>query len=81
VVHLMRFEHLKGIASKIGKAISFPAHLKLHKGMVGEDSPDLLLPPIKPGGAMRKLDHVEYKLAATVSHHGRNLAGEAATSR
>ena len=76
VVHLMRFEHLKGIASKIGKAISFPAHLKLHRGMVGEDSPDLLLPPLKQGGAARKVEHVEYKLAATVSHHGRNLAGE-----
>ncbi len=63
VLHLMRFEHLRGAASKINKPVAFEAALRLRRPLLGEDSPDCR------GSA-------EYRLVATVSHHGRNAAGE-----
>ncbi|GAX77883.1 hypothetical protein CEUSTIGMA_g5325.t1 [Chlamydomonas eustigma] len=63
VLHLMRFEHLRGAALKISKSVSFDATLKLRRPLLDDAMPDCR------GGV------VDYKLVATVSHHGRNAAG------
>jgi hypothetical protein len=60
----MRFEHLRGAAIKISKSVSFGATLKLRRPLLDDSVADCR------GGV------VEYKLVATVSHHGRNAAGK-----
>ena len=58
VLHLMRFEHLRGAALKISKAVAFDTVLRLKRPVLSDEFPP-----------------AEYRLMATVSHHGRNAAG------
>ena len=69
----MRFEHTRGAAHKVNKALSFDATLRLKKSLLDESSPDC---PRGGGGAAGAGGMVDYQLVATVSHHGRNAAGE-----
>lgn len=62
VLHLKRFHYtLTGGSLKLHKPVVFEANLRLKGGIVAEDSPDR--------------NNAEYRLVATVSHHGRNMTG------
>jgi ubiquitin C-terminal hydrolase len=65
VLHLVRFAYGAGSSGKVNKAIAFSSSLRLKPNMLSEDCPD------KKGAA-------QYRLVATVSHHGRTLSGERA---
>lgn len=64
LLHLKRFTMTPaGFASKLHKPIAFDSVLRLKRPQLSDDCPDCR------GSA-------EYKLMATVSHHGRNITGE-----
>lgn len=63
VLHLKRFQYMSQYASKLNKVISYDSLLRLKRPLVSDDCPD-----VAGGGA-------DYKLIATVSHHGRNITG------
>eukprot|EP00798_Chlamydomonas_sp_ICE-L_P001434 gene1434-32807_t len=62
VLHISRFEYRSSGVHKIHKPIDFDFTLRLRKPVLSEDCPDCR------GVA-------EFRLVATVSHHGRNAAG------
>lgn len=65
VLHLKRFQYMSQYASKLNKPITYDTTLRLKKPLIADDCPDVV------GGV------AEYKLIATVSHHGRNITGKA----
>ena len=73
----MRFEHLRGAAHKINKALTFDATMRLRRTLLDDASPDCRSGGGggSGGGASGGGGGVEYQLVATVSHHGRNAAG------
>jgi hypothetical protein len=68
----MRFEHNRGTALKISKAVTFDTVLKLRRPVLGDDTPDINR---AVGSTSSGPPVAEYCLIATVSHHGRNAAG------
>lgn len=68
VLHLLRYVYTGATGStKVHKTLELEPVLKLRRGLLAEDCPDA-----KSGA--------EYKLVATVSHHGKSLSGGHYTS-
>ncbi len=62
VLHLVRFAYGAGSSGKVNKPVAFSSSLRLKPNMLSDDCPD-------------KKAAAQYRLIATVSHHGRTLSG------